>query len=193
MKEEDITRKMLKSIRESIGKNNQIKPLVNEESFEKDNFLTKSKILMEEAENKMRKKKLNEDDQYNQGNVNENDYIIKSNDKQFSTLRSSMEDTLRKTIGDVDLKDDALIYHPSIDDITLDGTVKGINTKFQFRLSDPSGNGCYITCADLQLTDSNAKTIEKIRAAFENWKDSLTSDGTTMRDIQKAAERKKDE
>ena len=53
MKEADITKKMLNTIRESISKNNKVKPLVNEESHEKDNFLRRAEILIEEAEKKI--------------------------------------------------------------------------------------------------------------------------------------------
>lgn len=185
MKEADITKKMLNTIRESISKNNKVKPLVNEESHEKDNFLRRAEILIEEAE----KKTLNED-VFDAGKENtDKDFVVRASDTQFSNLRTSQEESLRKTIGDVELKDDALVYHPDIDDITLDGVIKGLNIKFQFRYNDPSGDGCYITGADLQLTDANTKTIEKIRAAFQNWKQGLTSDGNTMKDLEKAAER----
>lgn len=190
---EDITKKMLKRIRESIDSMNKVKPLINEENFEKDNFLRRSEILMEEAENTNRKKKLNEDVFDSEEEGNKKDFVVKASDPQFSNLRDSQEESLRKTVGDVELKDDALVYHPDIDDITLDGIIKGLNIKFQFRFNDPSGDGCYITGADLQLTDANTKTIEKIRAAFQNWKQGLTNDGNTLKDLEKAAERQSKE
>ena len=55
----DLTRKMLHKIREGVEKTkvNKVKPLIiNEEYVEKDNFLTRSKILMEEAEGIQQKK-----------------------------------------------------------------------------------------------------------------------------------------
>ena len=60
----DFTKKMLKTIREGVEKtrldNSNVKPLVVEKKVvEEDNFLNRSKILMEEVENE--KKKLNED------------------------------------------------------------------------------------------------------------------------------------
>ena len=185
MKEVDITKKMLNTIRESVSKNNKVKPLVNEDNNERDNFLRRAEILIEESE----KKNVNEDS-FDSGKENtEQDFVIRANDTQFRNLRQSQEDSLRKTVGDVELKEDALVYHPGIDDITLEGIIKGLNVKFQFRFNDPSGDGCYITGVDLQLTDANTKTIEKIRAAFQNWKQGLTNDGNTLKDIEKAAER----
>lgn len=185
MKEVDITKKMLNTIREGVSKNNKVKPLVNEDNNERDNFLRRAEILIEESE----KKNVNEDS-FDSGKENtEQDFVIRANDTQFRNLRQSQEDSLRKTVGDVELKEDALVYHPGIDDITLEGIIKGLNVKFQFRFNDPSGDGCYITGVDLQLTDANTKTIEKIRAAFQNWKQGLTNDGNTLKDIEKAAER----
>lgn len=169
-----ITRKILKTIRENSNKKNKTQDIINEDTYEKDNFLRRAEILMEEAED----------------NKNVKDFVIKSNDTQFSNLRTSQEESLRRTIGDVELEDDALVYHHDIDDITLDGMIRGLNIKFQFRYNDPSGDGCYITTSNLQLTDANTKTIEKIRAAFQNWKQGLSSDGNTMKDLEKAAERR---
>lgn len=190
MKEEDITKKILRTIRENAYSESDDSDLINEDDYERDNFLTRGKILMEEAEQSS-KKKLNEDI-YDKNNEKDDDFIISANDPQFSSLRTSQEDALRKTIGDVELKDDALIYHPDIDDITLDFIVRGINCKVQFRYNDPSACGVYLSCADLQLSDENATTIGKIRSAFLNWKDTLTSDGSTLKDIEKAAERRND-
>ena len=57
----DFTRQMIKTIRENVEKtkSSKVNPLIIEETTtEEDNFLTRAKILMEEAENE--KKKLNE-------------------------------------------------------------------------------------------------------------------------------------
>ena len=194
MKESDMTRKMLNIMRESIQKSNKVKPLVNEEKVEKDNFLTRAEILMEEAEAKNHKKKIIREDVFDRNKENtSHDFVISAKDPQFSNLRNSQEESLRKTVGDVELKDDAFVYHPDIDDITMDGIIKGLNVKFEFRLNDPSSVGCYITAVDLQLTETNLSTIQKIRSAFLNWKDSLTSDGNTLKDLENAAKRKNSE
>lgn len=170
---DSITKKMLNRIRESKFTEEK-ESCVIQEKIEDDNFLNRSKILMEEAESETKQTK---------------DYVIKPNDVQFGNMRTSQEETLRNTVGDVALKDDALVYHAGIDDITLDGYIKGLNIKFQFRYNDPSGDGCYITGADMQLSDANVRTIEKIRSAFQNWKDSITKDGSTLKDLENAAKR----
>ena len=123
-----------------------------------------------------------------QDNENAGKYLIIKNDSpQFGSLRQSMESTLRKTIGDITIKDDALKYYPDMNDVTLDGFISGVNIKFQFRLYEPSGVGVFITCADLQLSEENSKTIQKIRAAFLNWKNSFVEDDSIMKDLQNAA------
>ena len=185
-KEYNNTKSMLSKIRgiQEANRKYTAKPL-NEETVlkEDDNFLTRSKILMEETEKKVCL--LKEED-------GKNEYVIHASDPQFGNLRASQEDMIRKTIGDVELKDDALVYYPDIDDVVLNGMVKGVNIKFQFRLNDGTGDGVYVTMGETQLSDANTKTIEKIRAAFQNWKSSITEDGKLMGDLENAAKRKKE-
>ena len=187
----DITRKMLNFIREAQEKTKKYtaKPLNEDyEEKEQDNFLTRSKILMEEAVNE--KKKINEEESNNE--TPENGFVIRANDTQFGNLRSSQEDTLRKTLGEVQLSDDALVYYKDDDNVVLNGMIKGLGIKFTFKLNDKTGDGCYVTMADTQLSDANAKTIEKIRAAFQNWKSVFVEDGTVMKDLEKAAGKDKE-
>ena len=166
MGERDITKKMLNTIRNGVEKAKNVHPLVNEEKKEYDNFLTRAEILMEEAEKKSEKKTLNEDVYSAQQNGGDDDFVISPKDTQFANLRNSEEESLRKTVGDVELKDDALVYHPDIDDITMDGIIKGLNIKFEFRYNDPTSCGCYVSAANLQLTDDNIKVIQKLRAGL---------------------------
>jgi transcriptional/translational regulatory protein YebC/TACO1 len=71
--------------------------------------------------------------------------------------------------------------------MTLDGKIPSLNLTFQFRYSDPSGDGVYVWCDATQLTESNARTFGKIRDAFSNWKDSITQDGDLMEKLKKAS------
>lgn len=105
----------------------------------------------------------------------------------FGDVLSSQKDAIRKTIGDVSFKEDALKYYPDIHDIVINGEVVGIGVTFQFRYKDRSGDGCYIWNDGLQLTDANLRTVEKIRDAFINWKQSLTEDGDLIDKIDKEA------
>ena len=78
-------------------------------------------------------------------------------------------------------------YYPEIQDLVINGEVTGLGITFQFRYKDPSGEGCYIWCEGVQLTDSNSRTIEKIRDAFLNWKQSLVEDGDLLDKLHKEA------
>ena len=128
---------------------------------------------------------LNESQDNNTNNV----FVVSKNDVQFGSVRNSQEDAIRKTIGDVILKPEALKYYPQIQDLVLNGEISGLGVTFQFRYKDPSGDGCYIWAEGLQLTDANLRTIEKIRDAFLNWKQSLIEDGDLLVKLDKQAKR----
>lgn len=180
-----ITKKMLSKLRE--GRDRQAreaaKAFVNEE-VERDNFLTRSKILMEEAV-KDKKKVLTEE---TSDNSHDSKFTIKKDTPQFGDVRTSQEEAIRKTINDnIKFEDDALVYYPEADDITLNGKIPSLNVIFQFRYLDPSGDGVYVWCNGTQMTESNARTFGKIRDAFSNWKDSITQDGDLMEKLKKAS------
>ena len=190
----DFTKQMLKTIREGVEKTRKqtVKPLVVEEKETiADNFLTRSKILMEEAE-RNQKKNLNEDkDSFNDDKHDESFPITKKT-PQFGDVRTSQEEALLKTIGEqIKLNDDSLIYYPNADDLVLNGEIPSMNTTFQFRLNDPSSEGIYIWSEALQLTDSNTRLLGKVRDAYLNWKQTLVQDGDLMDKLKKVVERSK--
>lgn len=189
MNEMSITKKMLAKLRE--GKDMQAKNAADQfvtEAVESDNFLTRSKILMEEAVDGSKKKILTEDEDTNHKNY----FVVKKDTPQFGDIRTSQEETIKKTISEnITLENDALRYYPDSDDMTLDGKINTLNLKFQFRYNDPSGDGCYVWCEAMQLTETNARTLGKVRNAFSNWKDSITQDGDLMEKLKKAAKEDK--
>lgn len=180
MSERDITQKMLRKIREGIEKNKKVLPPLNEE--EKNdapkNFLRKAEMLMEEVEKK------------NEEGGHDRKFVIHKNTPQFGDIRTSQEETLKKTISEqITLGDDALTYYPDSNDMVLDGKITSLNMSFQFRFNDPSGDGCYIWTDALQLTETNSRTIGKVRDAFLNWKSSLIENGDLMDKLKRAANR----
>ena len=72
--------------------------------------------------------------------------------------------------------------------MTLDGKIPTLNLKFQFRYNEPSGEGCFVWTSALQLSETNARTIGKIRDAFANWRDGITNEPDLMVKLKKAAE-----
>ena len=185
---DNITKKMLNTLRK--GRVEQAKWAAEQfvtESEEKDNFLTRSKTLMQEAIDK--KKILNEEE--NTDDSHEASFEITKDTPQFGDLRTSQEEGIRKALNtNVQFEDDALKYYPKADDMTLDGKIPSLNLKFQFRYSDPSGDGVYVFCDATQLTDTNARTFGKIRDAFSNWRDSINNEADLMAKLKQASEKK---
>lgn len=183
---------MLKTIREGVEKTRKqtVNPLIVEETnLEKDNFLTRSKILMEEAEQNQ-KKKLNEDNNTFNDDKHGDGFPITKSTPQFGDVRTSQEEALLKTIGEqIKLNDDSLIFYPNADDLVLNGEIPSMNTTFQFRLNDPSSEGLYIWSDALQLTDSNTRLLGKIRDAYLNWKQTLVQNGDLMDKLKKVVDR----
>ena len=192
MEENRITKKMLDKLRE--GRDRQAREAAEQfvvEAKEEDNFLTRSKTLMEEAVQNSKKKILTEEDN-SDDESHENYFEIRPNTPQFGDVRTSQEEILKKTIGEnITLDEGALKYYPDSDDMTLEGKIRTLNMEFQFRYNDPSGDGCYVWCEAMQLTETNTRTLGKIRNAFSNWKDSITQDGDLMMKLKKAANKEK--
>lgn len=190
--EMNITKKMLAKLRE--GKINQAKQasmVFEMEDKENDNFLTRSKILMEEAA-KTKKKVLTEGDE---SNDHKEVLEIKKDTPQFGDVRTSQEDAVKKAVNDnVKFDDNALRFYPDAEDITLDGKIPSLNLTFQFRYSDPSGaDGLYVWADALQLSEANTRTIGKIRDAYLNWRNSITQDGDLMNKLKQAYDKSKND
>jgi hypothetical protein len=166
--EMSITKKMLATLRQGrVNQAKQASQVFVKEEKETDNFITRSKILMEEAIDK--KKVLTEEEI---DDDHKKTFEIKKDTPQFGDVRTSQEEALRKTVGEnITLESNALVYYPDSDDMTLNGKINTLNLTFQFRYNDPSGDGCYIWTDAMQLTETNARTLGKIRDAFGNWKD----------------------
>lgn len=184
MNEMSITKKMLAKLRE--GKDNQAKQasqIFVKENEEVDNFVNRSKILMEEAVKNNKKKTLTEEAL---DNDHQKSFEIEKNTPQFGDVRTSQEEAIKKTIND-NIKFKALKYYPDADDMTLDAELPQMGIKFQFRYAEPSGDGCFIFCDAFQLTETNARLVGKIRDAFLNWKNSIIQDSDLMEKLKQTS------
>jgi len=190
MSERSITKKMLETLRK--GRVEEARKAAEDfvvEEKENDNFLTRSRILMEEAVQENKKKILTEAEE-EVDDEHKDSFEITKDTPQFGDVRTSQESAVRKAINDnVKFGDKALKYYPKAEDMTLDGKIPSLNLSFQFRYNDPSGDGCYVWTEAMQLTDTNARTLGKIRDAFSNWKDSITQDGDLMEKLKRASEK----
>lgn len=117
---------------------------------------------------------------------------IKKNTPQFGDVRASQEDSLIKTIGEgVELEEDALMFYPESKNMVLSGKINSLNAFFQFNFNDTSGDGCYLWTNALQLTDTNTRTIGKLRDAFVNWKTTLLQNSDLFDKLQLQAKNKR--
>lgn len=184
MDERNVTKRMLSKLREGqIRKAKEIEEEFKYEPKTYDNFLTRHKILVEEA---LRE---SSEDGREPDSSHKNYLSISKNTPQFGNVRVSQEEEIRKGIGDnVTFSDEALRYYPDSDDMTLDGAIPSLNIKFQFRYSDPSGSdGAYVWCEAMQMTDANVRTIGKLRNVYMNWRDGITQDADLMDRLKKAS------
>ena len=177
MNERDIIKKMVNTIKneQMNACNNKLPDLPVCESVEEDNFITRGKILMEEAENDSNSPKSEA-------------FPISKTTPQFGDVRVSIEEALKKTVGEqIKLEDDALKFYPDVEDLVLNGTIPTLNLTFQFRYQDPSGEGIYVWTDALQLSESNSRTLGKLRNAFLNYKNSIVNDGDLLQKLKKVA------
>lgn len=171
MGEREITKRILNTIRENKEIKKDKLGSLNENN-KQSNMITEFKKIV------------------NKNLVKENNetFAINKNTPQFGDVRISQEEGLIKTIGEnIELSENALVYKPDSKDLILTGKITALNLSFQFRYNDPSGDGCYIWANGLQLTDTNQRTIGKIRDAFVNWKSDLLQNGDLIEKLHKAA------
>lgn len=163
--------------------------------MEKDftrNMLNSIRSLQEHKNVKETSNLLNEDMSNHLTNNGEKGIPIKKNTPQFGDVRASQEDSLVKTIGEgVELSDDALVFYPESKNMVLSGKITSLNAFFQFNFNDTSGDGCYLWTNALQLTDTNTRTIGKLRDAFVNWKTSLLQNSDLLDKLQMQAKNKR--
>lgn len=163
--------------------------------MEKDftrNMLNSIRSLQEHKNVKETSNLLNEDMSNQLTNNGEKGIPIKKNTPQFGDVRASQEDSLVKTIGEgVELSDDALVFYPESKNMVLSGKITSLNAFFQFNFNDTSGDGCYLWTNALQLTDTNTRTIGKLRDAFVNWKTSLLQNSDLLDKLQMQAKNKR--
>ena len=167
MDDRNIIQSMLNTVRETISDSNNKLPELQSE-----------KKLIKESVDEGEKTKA---------------FPISKNTPQFGDVRVSMEEAIIKTVGEqVVMKDDALLYYPDTNDLVINGTIPTLNLTFQFRYQDPSGDGIYIWTDALQLSESNSKTIGKLRNAFLNYKSSLVNDADLLDKLSKTVKKNDD-
>ena len=113
---------------------------------------------------------------------NESDAIAITDDPKFgqSVLSSQIEQfrtsvdsgaQFSKPGGKV--SESPLIYMPSENNLIFSGTIPRLNNlKFQFKLRTSTGEGCFVWCDGLILSEENIKTLFKLYGFYVNWRNS---------------------
>lgn len=183
----DYTRKMLETIRESVSSVQKERKKPDVPILEED----KEMSMVEAADYLMSRQEkgflLEKEDK----DGSKEEFVITKKTPQFGDVFTSQEEALKKTIGEgIELGEKALVFYPKEKDLVLSGKINSMSIAFQFRYADPSGDGIYIWANGLQLTESNSRTIGKIRDAFTNWKQGLVQNGDLMDKLHKVATKK---
>lgn len=128
----------------------------------------------------------------NEGNTNTQNGISITNSPKFGeNVLQSQEDSFKKSVNsgavfanenENDPMSNPLVFFPKGDNnspsnIVFSGTIPSMNNlKFQFKLNEPSGNGCFVWADGLPLSDDNMKTLNKLYGYYLNWKDQWNVD-----------------
>lgn len=93
---------------------------------------------------------------------------------QDELMSSSLETCRRQFGADFSNFKTPMLYYPQDGDVVLSGEISSLNNaKFQFRLKDPSGDGCYVWTEPIQLTENNINQLRIIYGVYKNWKNDL--------------------
>lgn len=93
---------------------------------------------------------------------------------QDELMSSSIEACKKQFGADFENFKTPMLYYPQDGDIVLSGEIGTLNNaKFQFRLKDPTGEGCFIWTEPIQLTENNLNQLKIVYGVFKNWKNDL--------------------
>lgn len=110
----------------------------------------------------------------NESEENDTDKDAVPYTKQDELLNNSLQPCRTQFGADFSKLKNPMLYFPQDGDVTLSGVIPSLNNaKFQYRLLEPSGNGCFIWLDSIQLTDDTINRINKIYGVYKNWKQQL--------------------
>jgi hypothetical protein len=186
-KEYNITKKMISLIKENKAPKVNTEGLdENTSSYKQKTILQEHKELVNKINNDLKKNLISESEDLSSDSKTK--FNITKNTPQYGDVRVEQEESLKKTIGeDIEMKEDGLCYYPNDKNLVLTGKIDSLNIAFQFKYRDKSGDGCYIWANGLQLSDTNERTLGKIRDAFKNWKDNLIQNNDLLEKLHKSA------
>lgn len=128
------------------------------------------------------RKALNEAENEEKAQEQQGWYNPKQNGVPYSTqddlLQTSMQTAKEQFGADfTGIKSSPMFYYKDDGDVSFSGKIPGLNdARFQFRLKDPSGIGCFFWSeGQLMLSAENIQKLSKILGVYKNWKKELTT------------------
>ena len=95
---------------------------------------------------------------------------------QDEMLKNSLQPCRTQFGADFSRLKNPMLYYSEDGDVTLSGVIPSLNNaKFQYRLLEPSGNGCFLWLDSIQLSDEIISKINKIYGVYKNWKQQLST------------------
>ena len=90
---------------------------------------------------------------------------------QIEQFRTSVDSGAQFSKPGDKVSESPLIYLPSENNLIFSGTIPRLNNlKFQFKLRTSTGEGCFLWCDGLILTNENMKTLTKLYGFYVNWR-----------------------
>jgi hypothetical protein len=144
MKKVDYTRNILDTIRNIQEGTHSEKTMLTEETEKSQNAIA-----------------ITDDPKFGQS-------VLSSQIEQF---RTSVDSGAQFSKGGDNVAESPLIFIPSENNLIFSGTIPRLNNlKFQFKLRTNTGEGCFVWCDGLILSEENMKTLWKLYGFYVNWR-----------------------
>lgn len=109
---------------------------------------------------------------------------------QIEQFRSSVDSGAQFTKPNGKVSEAPLIFLPDENNLIFSGTIPRLNNlKFQFKLRTSTGEGCFIWCDGLILSDENMKTLQKLHGFYLNWREGWFEEGADLEKLKNMLDR----
>ena len=110
-------------------------------------------------------------------------------DEKFGETVKSLEGCVTQQMEGTQVKfeENSVYFYPQDNDMMMTFTIADMNDMVvNFKLNDPNGQGCYISCDNTQLNDENTKKVQQVKYAYDTWRKSIISDDSIISNIKSA-------
>ena len=131
--------------------------------LQESTVVSNKQLLSEDVDNKTDAIAITDDPKFGQS-------VLSSQIEQF---RASVDSGAQFSNGGNKVSECPLIFIPSENNLIFSGTIPRLNNlKFQFKLRTNTGEGCFVWCDGLILSEENIKTLFKLYGFYVNWRNS---------------------